>query len=100
MMNGVVEVIVQDGGEVRVDEALFPQGTRIRIERLPAKTTPPNAKPVPPTAEELAEGDRIVRQMRRTLRLTHFDDPDGPAAPPEEWDALRPDPPDAEGGPS
>ncbi|MGF1633892.1 MAG: hypothetical protein ACFCVE_08600 [Phycisphaerae bacterium] len=41
-----------------------------------------------PTSKDIAEGDRVVEQMRKTFHLTRFDDPDGPAASPDEWDAL------------
>ena len=45
----------------------------------------------PPTPEEIAEGDRVLAEMRKRFKVTRFDDPDGPAASPEEWDALRED---------
>ena len=43
----------------------------------------------PPTPEEVAEGRRVLTEMRQRFKVTRYDDPDGPAADPDEWDALR-----------
>ena len=89
MVPDTVEATVLADGEIRLEASAFPQGTRVRVQRLPAEPpTPPHPHLRPPTPSELAEGDRVVAEMRRRFRLTRFDDPNGPAAPPEEWDAV------------
>lgn len=53
------------------------------------RTSPATPDVNSPTMFDIAAGDRIVAEMQKTFTLRRFGDPDGPAASPEEWDALH-----------
>ena len=77
------EAVVQPDGTLRVEGVPFGAGEWVRVVLL----SPPLPGPRRHSAEEVERSRRTRQGLRGTV--LRYDDPFGPAVPPDEWEAMK-----------